>query len=66
MPLQRCTVNDKKGWRWGESGKCYLGPGGRRKALRQMRAIKSKESTAEEKHILHRVADVIAKTQEEK
>lgn len=56
MPLQRCSVNGKSGWRWGESGKCYTGPGGRRKALRQMRAIKSQ---AEEKHIIHRVSDVV-------
>lgn len=24
MPLERCTENSKKGWRWGSSGKCYV------------------------------------------
>jgi hypothetical protein len=24
MPLQRCTTNGKRGWKWGSSGKCYL------------------------------------------
>lgn len=41
MPLQRCQVNGKKGWKWGSSGKCYTGPGARTKALEQGRAIEA-------------------------
>lgn len=39
MPLERCTIDGKEGWRWGSSGKCYTGPEGRALALRQARAI---------------------------
>ena len=24
MPIQRCTINGKQGWKWGSSGKCYI------------------------------------------
>jgi hypothetical protein len=43
MPVQRCTVDGKSGWRWGESGKCYTGPDAKEKALEQGRAIKANE-----------------------
>lgn len=56
MPLQRCSLNGKKGWKWGE-GKCYTGPGGREKALKQMRATKSQ--SIEEDHIIHKVSEVL-------
>lgn len=23
MPIQRCQLNGKKGWRWGNEGTCY-------------------------------------------
>lgn len=36
MPLQRCGKN---GWRWGQNGKCYEGPGGKKKAIKQGLAI---------------------------
>lgn len=39
MPLQRCTQNGKSGWRWGKSGKCYTGPGAKKKAIKQKVAI---------------------------
>ena len=32
MPLQRC---DGDGWRWGKAGKCYKGPGAKKKAIKQ-------------------------------
>ena len=35
MPLERCTKNGESGWRWGSKGACYLGPGGKKKALAQ-------------------------------
>jgi hypothetical protein len=38
MPLQRCG-DGGKGWRWGKSGKCYLGPGAKKKAIKQGLAV---------------------------
>jgi len=43
MPLMRCTTGGKSGWKYGESGKCYPNPGGKTKAMKQMRAIKSSQ-----------------------
>lgn len=42
MPVQRCQVQGKRGWKWGASGKCYIGPSGKPKAAAQGRAIKAK------------------------
>lgn len=39
MPLMRCSQDGKIGWRWGESGVCYLGPSARQDAIRQGRAM---------------------------
>lgn len=39
MPIQRCTVKGKRGYRWGKHGKCYLGKRGKARAEKQMRAI---------------------------
>ena len=39
MPLNRCTKNGTKGWKWGDSGTCYIGSNARRNALRQAQAI---------------------------
>jgi phage I-like protein len=39
MPLQECQSNGKGGWRWGESGRCYTGPGAKKKAIKQGLAI---------------------------
>ena len=44
MPIQKCTKNGKSGYKWGKSGKCYTGPGGRAKALKQMGAIKASQA----------------------
>jgi len=49
MPLKQCTVDGKKGWKWGDSGKCYTGPQGRAKAMEQMKAIKSSQEAAAKK-----------------
>lgn len=38
MPIKRCTLpNGKKGYKWGNKGKCYKS---KKDALKQMRAIK--------------------------
>lgn len=39
MPLQQCTTDGKRGWRWGQRGKCYIGPTAKRKAIKQGIAI---------------------------
>lgn len=39
MPLQRCQVGNKLGWRWGKKGKCYTGGNAKQKALKQALAI---------------------------
>ena len=41
MPVKRCTSRGKPGYKWGDKGKCYTGPGARAKAAKQGRAIKA-------------------------
>ena len=36
MPLQKCMVGKKSGWRWGDSGKCYAS---KKDAIKQGLAI---------------------------
>ena len=44
MPLKKCAKNGKSGWKFGDSGKCFTGPGAREKARKQGAAIKISES----------------------
>lgn len=44
MPLIRVMQDGKEGWKFGESGTAYFGPGGRGKARRQGAAIKISQS----------------------
>lgn len=39
MPLHKCSSGGKSGWKFGKSGKCYTGPGAKKKALKQGVAI---------------------------
>lgn len=39
MPLKRCVENGKSGWKYGDSGTCYVGENGKEKAIRQAIAI---------------------------
>ncbi len=39
MPIQKCQVDGKPGWRWGKRGKCYHGIDGKKRAIRQALAI---------------------------
>lgn len=39
MPVQSCQINNQNGFKWGEEGKCYTGPGAKKKALEQGIAI---------------------------
>ena len=47
MPLKSCNVDGKAGYQWGEQGKCYTGPGAKKKALRQGVAIEGPEKFAQ-------------------
>jgi hypothetical protein len=59
MPLKRCTTtedgNTKNGWKYGDQGKCYTGPGAKKKAINQGVAI-SKNSGEPFKADLHEVS----------
>ena len=35
MPLQQCTIDGESGWRFGESGTCYVGADAKEKAIAQ-------------------------------
>lgn len=39
MPLMKCRRKNKSGWKYGESGRCYLGKDAKEKAKKQGRAI---------------------------
>lgn len=43
MPLQKCSNDDKSGYKWGSSGQCYTGPDAKKKALKQGIAIEGPE-----------------------
>ena len=47
MPVMRCQANGKPGYKWGESGKCYTGPGAKAQAQRQGRAIEANKHAIE-------------------
>jgi len=35
MPITKCTNNGASGFKWGQSGHCYTGPGAKKKAIKQ-------------------------------
>jgi hypothetical protein len=35
MPVKSCVKNGKKGFKWGDQGKCYTGPSAKVKAAKQ-------------------------------
>ncbi len=45
MPLKRCEGD---GWKWGDSGKCYKGPGAKKKAIRQGLAVEGPDKFKQE------------------
>lgn len=54
MPLKQCESGGESGWKWGDSGKCYTGPGAKQKAIRQALAIGGGEMPTE-KATVHRL-----------
>jgi hypothetical protein len=50
MPIRKVTgPRGGTGYKYGESGKYYPGPGGRAKAVRQAQAIKASQAAAAKK-----------------
>jgi len=41
MPVQKCSRAGRPGYKWGQSGKCYVGPGAKAKASRQGAAVRA-------------------------
>ena len=39
MPIKKCQINGQEGYKWGDEGKCYVGPDAKEKALKQGQAI---------------------------
>jgi hypothetical protein len=39
MPLKRCQIEGKSGYKWGDEGKCYTGSDAKRKAIAQGIAV---------------------------
>lgn len=39
MPIKECQINGEKGYKWGDQGKCYIGPDAKQKAINQGIAI---------------------------
>lgn len=50
MPLKQCNVDGKSGWKWGDSGHCYTGPEGKKKAIKQGIAIEGPEKFSKIQH----------------
>jgi len=44
MPIKECQKDKKKGHKYGDTGKCYVGRGSRKKAVKQGQAIKISQS----------------------
>lgn len=45
MPIKKCQSNSKKGFKYGDSGKCYTGPNAKEMAVKQAVAIKISQGT---------------------
>ena len=54
MPITRCKVKGKLGYKWGQSGKCYVGFGAREKAEHQATAIYAQGWTGNAKRLKRR------------
>jgi hypothetical protein len=46
MPLKNCSANGTTGWKWGDSGHCYTGKNGKKKAIKQGLAVEGVENFA--------------------
>lgn len=46
MPLKKCSADGKSGWKWGDSGHCYPGKEGKKKAIKQGIAVEGPKKFA--------------------
>lgn len=44
MPVKKCKKDGKSGYKWGDSGACFTGSGGRERARKQGIAIESSKN----------------------
>ena len=44
MPVKKCSVQGEKGYKYGDSGKCYLGEDAKEKATKQGQAIHASQN----------------------
>jgi hypothetical protein len=56
MPVKKCTKNGKPGFKAGDSGTCYTGPGAKEKATKQLQAIKTSQKS---KSLLDKISEVL-------
>jgi hypothetical protein len=49
MPIKRCQKDKKKGFKFGDTGKCFTGKSAKEKAEKQGRAIKAEEARRKKK-----------------
>jgi len=47
MPLKKCSEGGKSGWKWGNQGHCYTGPGAKKKAIKQGIAVEGPDKFAQ-------------------
>ena len=52
MPLKRCSDNNNNGWKWGDQCKCYTGPDGKKKAIKQGIVIEGPDKFREKASLL--------------
>lgn len=49
MPVKRCQLNGKDGWKWGDEGKCYTegsDAANKQKAIAQGRAVEASKNSS--------------------
>lgn len=44
MPIKKCQLNGKVGYKWGDAGMCYIGPDAKAKAIAQGTAALASEA----------------------
>lgn len=45
MPIKKCSIEGKSGYKYGDSGKCYTGPDAKKKAFKQGLAVEISKET---------------------
>lgn len=53
MPVKKCQINGKQGYKWGDEGKCYTGPDAKKKAIAQGIAIEGGDINDYQKKVVN-------------